>query len=233
MAFTPEYSLNALINTDYYNALSGQSIVAGSSDEFNLIFNVNIVSDLFEKILGRPILAREYSYISTDVDVNKNSIYDPDRTIFDGPKGKIFWFPVYPINIIDTFMINGSLILPASPYTPDNSDTYNEDGYFLESLKWGKLTYIPGFFHSLKQNVVTKYNAGYLSSSFEYQTIQYLCYQSTIQFQSFSPEVGNLDFEKLMDYTYKKIDAKQLDKYQSLIPDVWRALQLYKRTSFA
>ena len=231
MAFLPEYASNALINTDYFNGMSGQSIVSGSPEEFNLIINVNAASDIFEKILGRPILARDYSYISTDIDINGSSIYDPDRTIFDGPKGILFWFPVYPVNTIYTFMINGDVIPVAPPYTED-TDTYEEDGYFIYP-KWGKLTYIDGFCHSLKQNLITKYNAGYISNSNEYQTIQYLCYLATVKFQSFSPEVADLESEKLMDYTYKKIDAKQLDKYQSLIPDVWRALQTYKRTVFA
>jgi hypothetical protein len=229
------YSPNALMNTDYFNFASGQDI-SGDPDETNLMIIVNMVSSIFEIIVGRPLISAEYSYIPTILDkdgitIIPNPAYDPVRAILDGPKSKELWLPVWPVTEIKTLQVNGTTITE-QPMNYFNSDNTEDDGYFLYPTA-GKIYYTPGFYHPMKRNVYLDYIAGYTTDSDEYLTLQYLCYQSVVKLMNLDPLLGDIDSEKLMDYQYKKIDPKVMDKYKGLIPEVWRFLQAYKRTVFA
>lgn len=203
---------SSFIDLEYFNTMSGLTIVVGSTEE--TIFNnfANSVINLFEYFCSRKLKERDYS--STDEE-------DAEFTIFDGINGNTFWFPTYPISEVTLFSISDITILPATSF--DDSS-----GYFLNK-KMGKLVYFGGFDPNYLQNIKSDYTGGYNSDSLEYAELQSLSYKMIFDLYNSSSDSSDLVSERIGDYSYTKANPKDMTKYQGLFPNIFFALSKYKR----
>jgi hypothetical protein len=204
----------SLLDLEYFNAMSGLTIVADSDEE--VIFNncANATINMMEYFCGRKLKERDYDYTDSD---------DEEFCIFDGIVGNTFWFPTYPVSEIDSFYISDILIVAATTF----DDT---TGYFLNK-KMGKLVYFGGFDSGYLQNIKTSYTAGYADTSLEYLELQKISYDLILDMYNNSSESdsSNLTSERIGGYSYVKANPKDLIKFQGIFPNQFFALSKYKR----
>jgi hypothetical protein len=205
---------SSFIDLEYFNTMTGLSIVEGSDEETRFIVCANAVINIMEYFCGRKLKSRTYLYTNAD---------DEEFTIFDAPEGTNFWFPAYPVTNIAAFYISDVLIAAATSY----SDT---TGYFLNK-KMGKLTYFYGFDYNYLQNIKTSYTAGYGYATLEYRDLQKISYDLIFDMYDNSSGVSssNVISERIGEYSYTKANPKDLTKFQGIFPDQFFALSKYKR----
>lgn len=218
-----DLSSNSFLTFDYFNDMSGLGITDSiEEDNFNSI--ANYVINLFELFCSRPLKSRTFSPnpLTDDIPPIANTNYDPDRTIFDGPDGIVFWFPTYPVSSIISFSVSGTAISASTDYTADA-------GYVLYS-KTGKLIYNSGFDYGYLRNVETEFIAGYQSTDLEYEQLTYLQYSLVLDLYNTSKE-GNDSFisERIGSYSYTRPSVKDMQKLSGLYPKIFYGLFYFKR----
>lgn len=206
-----------------YNILAGTTIAAPANDNatpteeyLNWEQNVNFTAMVFEQMSNRPLIAKDYSYVSTDED------YDPEYSIFDAPKGIHFYFPTYPVNSLTTFYVGDELITEAL-ITDFNSLT----NYYLYK-KTGKLIYLSGFNFPDMKNIKCVWNGGYVDTSSEYlelQRLQYFYVKYLLDNESVIS--SNFTSETIGQYKYTKNPEKELE--MPLL--IAKRLGFFRRTS--
>ena len=219
-----EVSANSFIDVNYFNLMANVELVSitygQAFNEIRLIYLINSAISFMEKFCNRLLKARDFSYLPADI-----SSYDSKNSIFDGPNGNIFRFPVIPVNGITTFMISDEIITPATNYNAD-------DGYVLYSSK-GELYYYDGFDYGSKQNVKVKWNGGIVEGTDDYGQLQYIQYLLARQLFDSDPINDIIVSETFSNYSYKKASIKDLADYLGLPVFVFNRLELYRRHYFS
>lgn len=215
----PSLLSSAFIDSAYFRYMTEEEIDEGSEDEIRLIYLINAITVMFEKVCGRKLKARDFSYDPLSVN------YDFQYSIFDPPPRTIFWFPTYPVNSLTTFIVSDDTITEATDY----EDT---DGYFLYPEN-GKLVYSYGFDYGYNQNVKAVWNGGYSSTNSAYNELQYLTYQVVKKLWDSEPGDDEKISETLDNYKYTKASPEQLSKFFGMPPFVFYNLFNYKRLYFA
>lgn len=209
----------ALIDLSYFNTQSGLGIVTGTSDETKLFAIINAVTDIFEKICGRHLDERTYSYLSASEN------YNPEYAIFDAPPKTTFWFPTYPVSTLTTFIISDTTVTEATDY--DDSD-----GYTLYKHT-GKLVYEYGFDYNYMKNIKTVWTGGYNSGHQEYADLQYLTYLVVKKIWDSPPNEDEILSETIGNYRFSRSSVKELSGKFGLPTFVFEQIFKFKRFAFA
>jgi len=164
---------------------------------------INSVSAFMERYTARKLLARNY---------NHETAGDKEDAIGDGDGSAVFFTSQWPINSITELKIGDDVISAASDW--------DEDGYFFYNSE-GKIYYENGF-DAYRENVRLKYNAGYATTSSEYETLNFIC---CLLIKYVWDNRNKLGFKQefLGRYRYTRANFKDAD------PWLWEMLDSFKR----
>lgn len=154
-----------------------------------LVTLVNRASSFIETYTDRRLAVASYS-----------SIADEENCWYDGDGTKTVHLKQYPANSVSSVTSSGATISPAT-----SVDYYGSTGYLLYKLR-GELFYDNGWTVG-KKNVRVSYNAGYLTTSREWQELQELCRSLVARVYNQRAKYG-FRSETLMNYRYTLSDLK-------------------------
>lgn len=203
---------------------------AGNRDEF-VTRTINAASTIFDKFCNRRLKAQWYSYDPVDAapidedDPEEDGIvyeHNLEYTIFDPPKGYVFWFPTYPVNTITIFSVRDVTITPSTDYLAT-------DGYVLYN-KQGKLIYEQGFDFGYYRTIKVKWNGGYANNSFEMFELQQLLFES-IKVMINAPQNPLFQSETIGSYQYENYSATVLNNLKGMSPQTFANLGRFRRES--
>lgn len=168
---------------------------------------INSMSSFMERETDRKLLARTYSYLVAA---------DKDDAIGDGDGTTWFFTKQYPINSVTTLLIGDDTISAAS--------SWSADGYFIYPGE-GKIYYESGFDAGYSQNIRLIYNAGYATTTPEYDTLNLLCCALVKYIWDNKARLG-LQSEFLGRYRYTRGMLKETDAW------IFETLHTFRRRSF-
>lgn len=163
--------------------------VTGTADDDLLITLINRASSFIETYTARRLQAANYS-----------SVTDEENCWYDGDGTKTVHLKQYPVNSVSLVTSSGVTISAAG-----STDYYGSTGYLLYKLQ-GQLFYDNGWTVG-KKNVRVSYNAGYLTTSREWQELQELCRSLVSRVYNNRQKLG-FKSEALMNYRYTLADLK-------------------------